>query len=240
MEIRLQLDVSGPGVFEQRGVLRRDLGIREHEDVVRVDVEAGHGEVRRSGQHLSGAAGVGDDEDLVVCVAAELSSLDLCRRLRCVEEELLELILGLRVLDGVVQSCVVEDHPDAALLRQLEQDLHQVGLVQVVREDVEAKRLVRQHLVQQVEDLLASREAEPLVLVGVRVLVAGGVGAGLLRRVEEELVSCRADERLQSEMVHERLRLHVSPCEPELELLRLERRNVDSDRHARARVERLQ
>jgi len=52
-------------------------------------------------------------------------------------EQILELVFGLRLLRIVVKAGIVEDDPRPLLLPELQQQSNQIGLVQVVGEDVD-------------------------------------------------------------------------------------------------------
>src|SRR6266545_2437134 len=133
---------------------------------------------------------------------------------------------------------IIEDEPDTALPRELQQDLKQVRLVQVVREHVQVQFLVRQHFIQYAENLLPGRETQPFVFLLKRELLAGRVDTGFHRRIEQQLPSLGPDGRLETEVVNERLRLSKSAREAKLESVLLKRRHVDVHSRAQRRIDR--
>ena len=104
-----RLDAALPRLVEHLGILARYPGVLEYQDVIGIDVEAGHREIRRAGQHLDGVVLAGDDENLVVGIAAEFAALDGGVPPRCLAEKLLKLVFRFRLAGAVVEGRVVED-----------------------------------------------------------------------------------------------------------------------------------
>src|SRR5260370_27873434 len=141
----------------------------------------------------------------------------------------------------MVERRIVEDDAHAPLLAELEQKAEHVGLVEIVGEHVEAQRCVLEHLVQNPEHLFTGREAQPFVLLLVGEVLAARIDARLLRGIEDQVgLVDRLDGRLRPEMMDERLRLHVTAGESELQALGLEAIHHDRDRRAELLIEWLQ
>ena len=152
----------------------------------------------------------------------------------------LERVLGLRLVRRCGAARVVEDHADRPCSASASSFLDDVGLAEVVGEDVEFELRVGEHLVQQREDRSARREPQPGVLLGVGELLAIRVGSGDVGGVVQQIGPGPDDPGRAAEVVDVGLRLHVSTREREPQRALLEA--VDQDLHRRAQrgVERQQ
>ena len=193
-----------PGIGERRledlRVERGDARIGEHQDVVRLDVQAAKAEVGGAGEHLERHAGAAGDEHLVMLQAAEVGAAHAVGAGRHREaRRRLGLVAVRRAVAGddagLLHARVVDD--DAQPGPELLQARDEVGLVQVVGENVERDRRIGQRLVQQGEDQVDRLEAHPAIDVarplGEGEAVVGARGDdGLADRVDVGVVGKRS------------------------------------------------
>src|SRR5262249_44685510 len=121
-----------------------------------------------------------------------------------------------------------------------QEDLQQVRLVQVVRKNIELQLLVLEHFVCDLEDPIASGEAEPLVFLVERVLLSLVVLAGDFRSIEEQVCILRFELGFESEVMDEGLRLRKPARKSESYFAFREWFDVDGDRRTERVINRKQ
>ncbi|MDT5109763.1 MAG: hypothetical protein QOE20_1653 [Mycobacterium sp.] len=202
-------------MVEEAGVGQGDPAIIEDQHVVGVDVQPGHGEVRRAGQHGPWAPRVGDDHDLVVRGPAEAAAFE-CLDAGPGGEHRTEPVLRRGLVGVVVARRVVEDDAGPAGATDVQQRGADVGFVELAGEHVDRQRGIVADFVEQFQDALARGESQPFVLFGVSVAVAVTVSTGDRRRVVEQFVAVGPDSDRGAEVPDEGLRLDVTAGESEL------------------------
>ncbi len=199
---------------------RRDGGrAAQGHRVVGLHEEPAPGEVRRAAQHGLRLLTV-DHDRLVVLQVAHVLALDVVAT-RAQHEPPLGLRLG-RLLFPVLVG-VVDDHPQPA--PELLEPGHDAGLVEVVRDDANARGAVGDRLIEDLQDGAPRLEAHPRQRLGDLRMGRGErqtrVAVGRQqRRDRPELV----------EPVDERLRRDEPPREGDVELPRV-RLTAQLDRH---------
>ena len=146
-----------------------------------------------------------DDQHFVMGEAVEQTAHNARRRLGCLLEESLELVLGLGAQLIMMQGGIVEDHADATLLGQREQDFENVRGVEVVGKHVQLEFLVFQHLIEDGENLVLGREPQPIVLLREGVILTRAVLARHLLGIEKQFLALWPEDGLGAEMMHEGL-----------------------------------
>src|SRR5215469_1634027 len=133
---------------------------------------------------------------------------------------------------------VVQNDMHPSLLRQSQQDLYDVGFIEIISEHLERERRIVEHTVDHIEDSLARGLTHPVVDLrkSKRLPV---VGAGLCVGIEIEILGLGNDWRIFPEMADIRFRLHVSPGESELKRAFFERSDTHFDRDAKRGVQSL-
>src|ERR1041384_8450218 len=109
-----------------------------------------------------------------------------------------------------MQRSVVKDYADTSLFREFQENLQEVGFVEVVCEHVHSQTFVLQHLIGNLKNFLARSKTQPVVLIGEGVVVSFIVSSGNLRSIEQQLLLFGFELGFQPEVMDKCLRL----CKP--------------------------